>query len=111
MKPRGRSFEGASVVGCDLTVVRRTPLWTWFGPRETMVSQPCQLTQASRLQALVDRGAHVRADRHVVQQRAMAYFNWLEDITDEVGSRSSGRSRPVLSHSRRGASEASREWS
>jgi len=33
------------------------------------------------------RRARVRADRRAVQQRAMAYFNWLEDITNEEWNR------------------------
>src|SRR5258705_13671381 len=55
----------------------------------TMVSlQPCQLTKPSDCQALVDFavGTFGRIDV-LFNNAAMAYFNWLEDITDQEWDR------------------------
>jgi NAD(P)-dependent dehydrogenase (short-subunit alcohol dehydrogenase family) len=82
--------EGASVVGCDLDVdsaeatvqmVRREG-----GTMESL--QPCRLGLAAECRALVDFavGTFGRIDV-LFNNAAMAYFNWLEDITDEEWDR------------------------
>lgn len=82
--------EGASVVGCDLTAdaaqatvdrVRRAG--------GTMVSlHPCQLTAPAGCQALVDLAVRTFGRIDVLfNNAAMAYFNWLEDITDQEWNR------------------------
>src|SRR5437899_422025 len=78
--------EGASVVGCDLNVDAAEA--TVAMVREaggTMVSlQPCQLTNPADCQALVDLAVRTFGRIDVLfNNAAMAYFNWLEDITDE----------------------------
>jgi NAD(P)-dependent dehydrogenase (short-subunit alcohol dehydrogenase family) len=77
--------EGASVVGCDLNVDAAEA--TVAMVREaggTMVSlQPCQLTNPADCQALVDLAVRTFGRIDVLfNNAAMAYFNWLEDITD-----------------------------
>ncbi len=82
--------EGASVVGCDLnsdaaeeTVdhVRRAG--------GTMVSlHPCRLTAPAECRALVDLAVQSFGRIDVLfNNAAMAYFNWLEDISDEEWNR------------------------
>src|SRR5258706_13587841 len=82
--------EGASVGGCDLNreaaeaiieIVRKAG--------GTMVSlQPCQLTNPAECQALVDLAVRTFGRIDVLYNNAaMAYFNWLEDITDEEWDR------------------------
>ena len=82
--------EGASVVGCDLNVdsaeatvqmVRREG-----GTMESL--QPCRLSKATECQALVDFAVRTFGRIDVLfNNAAMAYFNWLEDITDEEWDR------------------------
>jgi NAD(P)-dependent dehydrogenase (short-subunit alcohol dehydrogenase family) len=82
--------EGASVVGCDLNVdsaeatlqaVRRDG-----GTMESL--QPCRLGSAAECQALVDFALRRFGRIDVLfNNAAMAYFNWLEDITDEEWDR------------------------
>jgi len=82
--------EGASVVGCDLNVdsaeatlqmVRREG-----GTMESL--QPCSLGSAAECQALVDFALRTYGRIDVLfNNAAMAYFNWLEDITDEEWDR------------------------
>src|SRR5580693_7424497 len=82
--------EGASVVGCDLSVdsaeatlqaVRRDG-----GTMESL--QPCRLGSAAECQALVDFALRRFGRIDVLfNNAAMAYFNWLEDITDEEWNR------------------------
>jgi len=77
--------EGASVVGCDLNVEAAKA--TMAMVREsggTMVSlHPCQLTNPADCQALVDLAVRTYDRIDVLfNNAAMAYFNWLEDITD-----------------------------
>src|SRR5260221_225480 len=59
------------------------------GQGGTMVSlQPCHLTQPSECQALVDLAVRAYGRIDVLfNNAAMAYFNWLEDITDEEWNR------------------------
>src|SRR5258706_14926751 len=50
--------------------------------------QPCHLTQPSECQALVDFAVREYGRIDVLfNNAAMAYFNWLEDITDEEWNR------------------------
>jgi NAD(P)-dependent dehydrogenase (short-subunit alcohol dehydrogenase family) len=82
--------EGASVVGCDLNVesaeatvqmVRRDG-----GAMESL--QPCRLGRAAECQALIDFAVRTYSRIDVLfNNAAMAYFNWLEDITDEEWDR------------------------
>jgi NAD(P)-dependent dehydrogenase (short-subunit alcohol dehydrogenase family) len=82
--------EGAAVVGCDLNVdsaeaavdmVRREG-----GTMESL--QPCHLSNAAECQALVDFAVRTFGRIDVLfNNAAMAYFNWLEDITDEEWDR------------------------
>ena len=77
--------EGASVVGCDLNIDAAEA--TVAMAREaggTMDSlQPCQLTNPADCQALVDLAVRTFGRIDVLfNNAAMAYFNWLEDITD-----------------------------
>jgi NAD(P)-dependent dehydrogenase (short-subunit alcohol dehydrogenase family) len=82
--------EGASVVGCDLNVDSAEA--TVQGVRReggTMESlQPCRLSNAAECQALVDFAVRAFGRIDVLfNNAAMAYFNWLEDITDEEWDR------------------------
>ncbi len=81
--------EGASVVGCDLSAdaaqatvdhVRRVG--------GTMISlHPCQLTSPAECQALVDLAVRTFGRIDVLfNNAAMAYFNWIEEITDQEWS-------------------------
>ena len=82
--------EGASVVGCDLNVdsaeatvriVRQEG-----GTMESL--QPCRLSNAPECQALVDFTVRTYGRIDVLfNNAAMAYFNWLEDITDDEWDR------------------------
>ena len=78
--------EGASVVGSDVNVAAAEATTAMVrADGEAMVSlQPCRLTEPSECQALVDLAVHVHGRIDVLfNNAAMAYFNWLEDITDE----------------------------
>jgi NAD(P)-dependent dehydrogenase (short-subunit alcohol dehydrogenase family) len=82
--------EGASVVGCDLNVdsaeatvrmVRREG-----GTMESL--QPCLLSNAAECKALVDFAVRTFGRIDVLfNNAAIAYFNWLEDISDEEWDR------------------------
>src|SRR6202051_4663390 len=88
--------EGATVVGCDLNVdASKATVEMVRGQGGTMVSlQPCQITKPADCQALVDFAVRTFGRIDVLfNNAAMAYFNWLEDITDGVEPRSAGRSR------------------
>jgi len=82
--------EGALVVGCDLGVESAQATVDMVrAAGGTMVSmQPCHLTTPSDCQALVDLavGTFGRIDV-LFNNAAMAYFNWIEDITDEEWDR------------------------
>src|SRR5450432_4522948 len=82
--------EGASVVGCDLNgesaeatvqMVRKAG--------GTMVSlHPCRLSNPADCKALVDFAMRTFSRIDVLfNNAAMAYFNWLEDISDEEWDR------------------------
>jgi NAD(P)-dependent dehydrogenase (short-subunit alcohol dehydrogenase family) len=82
--------EGASVVGCDVAVASAEETAGLVRAQGgTMISlQPCRLTESAECQALVDFAVHAYGRIDVLfNNAAMAYFNWLEDITDEEWSR------------------------
>src|SRR3977135_290802 len=82
--------EGASVVGCDVTVEpAESTVEVVRGAGGEMVSmQPCRLTHPADCQALIELafGTYGRVDV-LFNLAAMQYFNWLEDITDEEWDR------------------------
>jgi NAD(P)-dependent dehydrogenase (short-subunit alcohol dehydrogenase family) len=82
--------EGASVVGCDLDV-ESAEATVQAVRREgaTMESlQPCRLSNSAECQALVDLAVRKFGRIDVLfNNAAMAYFNWLEDITDDEWDR------------------------
>jgi len=82
--------EGASVVGCDLSVdAAQATVDQVRSAGGTMVSlHPCHLTAPAECQALVDLAVRTFGSINVLfNNAAMAYFNWLEDITDEEWNR------------------------
>src|SRR5258707_8118263 len=82
--------EGASVVGCDVNVSAAEATAEMVRAQGgTMVSlQPCHLTEPAECQALVDFAVRAYGQIDVLfNNAAMAYFNWLEDITDEEWNR------------------------
>jgi NAD(P)-dependent dehydrogenase (short-subunit alcohol dehydrogenase family) len=82
--------EGASIVGCDLNIESAQATVDMVRAEGgTMVSlQPCQLTEPSGCQALVDFAVSEYGRIDVLfNNAAMAYFNWLEDISDEEWKR------------------------
>jgi NAD(P)-dependent dehydrogenase (short-subunit alcohol dehydrogenase family) len=87
---RAFAREGASVVGCDLTVdAAQATVALVRAAGGTMASlQPCQLTKPTDCQALIDFAVRTFGRIDVLfNNAAMAYFNWLEDITDEEWDR------------------------
>src|SRR5207245_6235644 len=82
--------ESASVVGCDVNVAAAEATAEMVRAHGgTMISrQPCHLTQPSECQALVDLAVREYGRIDVLfNNAAMAYFNWLEDITDDEWNR------------------------
>jgi NAD(P)-dependent dehydrogenase (short-subunit alcohol dehydrogenase family) len=82
--------EGALVVGCDVNVAgAEATLEMVRANGGTMVSlQPCRLTEPSACQALTDFAVREYGRIDVLfNNAAMAYFNWLEDITNEEWDR------------------------
>lgn len=82
--------EGASVVGCDLNVAAAEATAEMVRTQGgTMISlQPCRLTERSDCQALIDFGVREYGRIDVLfNNAAMAYFNWLEDISNEEWDR------------------------
>ena len=82
--------EGAHVVGCGLGV--DDALATVDAVRAeggTMISmQPCDLGKAADCQALVDLAVATFGRVDVLfNNAAMAYFNWIEDISDDEWDR------------------------
>jgi len=78
--------EGASVVGCDLSVeAAEHTVARVRADGGTMVSlHPCQLTKPTDCEALVDLAVRTFGRIDVLfNSAAMAYFNRLEDITDD----------------------------
>ena len=81
---------GASVVGCDVSVAAAEATAAEVRAQGgTMISlQPCHLTNPAECQSLVDLAVRTYGRIDVLfNNAAMAYFNWLEDITDEEWSR------------------------
>jgi NAD(P)-dependent dehydrogenase (short-subunit alcohol dehydrogenase family) len=77
--------EGASVVGCDVTVEpAEATVEMVRGAGGTMVSmQPCRLSEPADCQALIELALSTFARVDVLfNLAAMEFFNWLEDITD-----------------------------
>src|ERR1700758_2035514 len=82
--------EGASVVGCGLYVSdAEATVEAVRAAGGTMVSmQPCDLTKPGDCQAVVDFAERTFGRIDVLfNNAAMAYFNWLEDISDEEWDR------------------------
>ena len=82
--------EGASVVGCDLTVeAAQATVETVRSEGGEMVSmQPCRLSEPGDGQALIELALSTYGRVDVLfNLAAMSYFNWLEDITDEEWDR------------------------
>jgi NAD(P)-dependent dehydrogenase (short-subunit alcohol dehydrogenase family) len=82
--------EGASVIGCDVNVAAtEATVEIVRAQGGTMISlQPCHLTEPSECQALVDLAVREYGRIDVLfNNAAMAYFNWLEDITNEEWNR------------------------
>ena len=83
--------EGALVAGSGLYVEDAEATVAAVRAADgTMVSmQPCDLTKAADCQALVDFAVRTYGRIDVLfNNAAMAYFNWLEDISDEEWDRS-----------------------
>ncbi len=82
--------EGASVVGCDVTVepADATVAMVRGAGGEMVSMQPCRLDDPADCQALIELalGTYGRIDV-LCNIAATAYFNWLEDITDEEWDR------------------------
>jgi NAD(P)-dependent dehydrogenase (short-subunit alcohol dehydrogenase family) len=82
--------EGASVVGCDVTVepAESTVEMVRVAGGEMVSMQPCRLDDPADCQALVELalGTYGRVDV-LFNLAAMSYFNWLEDVTDEEWDR------------------------
>src|ERR1700681_2212291 len=84
------AHEDASVVGCDVNVAAAEATAEMVRAQGgTMISlQPCRLTEPSECQALIDFAVRAFGRIDVLfNNAAMAYFNWLEDITDEEWNR------------------------
>src|SRR6266436_3844130 len=84
------AHEDASVVGCDVNVAAAEATAEMVRAQGgTMTSlQPCRLTEPSECQALVDFAVRAYGRIDVLfNNAAVAYFNWLEDITDEEWNR------------------------
>ena len=82
--------EGASVVGCDIAVASAgATVDTVRGAGGEMVSKhPCHLEDPSDCEALVKLAVSTYGRIDVLfNLAATAYFNWLEDITDEEWDR------------------------
>ena len=82
--------EGALVVGCDLRADdAELTVEAVRGAGGTMVSlHPCDLTKPPDCRALVDLAVRTFGRIDVLfNNAAMAYFNWLEDISDEEWDR------------------------
>jgi NAD(P)-dependent dehydrogenase (short-subunit alcohol dehydrogenase family) len=78
--------EGALLVGCDVSVEpAEATVELVRGAGGEMVSmQPCRLSDPADCQALVELALSTYGRIDVLCNiAAMAYFNWLEDVTDE----------------------------
>jgi NAD(P)-dependent dehydrogenase (short-subunit alcohol dehydrogenase family) len=78
--------EGASVVGCDISVDSAEATVDLVRSEGGSIesSHPCDLNAPSECHALVDLAASTFGRLDVLfNNAALAHFNWLEDITDE----------------------------
>jgi|SRR5579859_879792 len=77
--------EGARVVGCDINpAAARATVEQVVGAGGAMVSlEPCDLTDPVQCQALVDFAIATFGRIDVLfNNAAIAYFNWIEDVSD-----------------------------
>jgi NAD(P)-dependent dehydrogenase (short-subunit alcohol dehydrogenase family) len=82
--------ESASVIGCDINIAAAEATVEMVRAEGgTMTSvHPCRLTESAECQALVDLAVREYGRIDVLfNNAAMAYFNWLEDITNEEWNR------------------------
>jgi NAD(P)-dependent dehydrogenase (short-subunit alcohol dehydrogenase family) len=82
--------EGASVVGCDMSVepAQATVDMVRSAGGEMVSMHPCHLTDPADCRALVELALSTFARVDVLfNLAAMSYFNWLEDVTDEEWDR------------------------
>lgn len=82
--------EGASVVGCDVTLetAEATVEMVRGGGGEMVSMQPCHLTETADCRALLELALGTYGHVDVLFNLAgRQYFNWLEDITDEEWDR------------------------
>jgi NAD(P)-dependent dehydrogenase (short-subunit alcohol dehydrogenase family) len=82
--------EGASVVGCDATVepAESTVEMVRSAGGDMVSMQPCRLDDPSDCQGLIELALATYGRIDVLCNiAATAYFNWLEDITDEEWDR------------------------
>ena len=78
--------EGASVVGCDVSVeaAAATVEMVRAAGGEMVSKQPCRLDDPADCETLIELALHTYGRVDVLFNLAgMQYFNWLEDITDE----------------------------
>jgi NAD(P)-dependent dehydrogenase (short-subunit alcohol dehydrogenase family) len=98
--------EGALVVGCGLNVDdAETSIEAVRAGGGTMVSlQPFDLSKPVDCQALVDLAVRTFDRIDVLfNNAAMAYFNWLEDISDEEWDRNRRQEVDLVFHLTRAA--------
>ncbi len=84
------AHENASVVGCDVNVAAAGATAAMVRANGGTMSsmQPCYLAKPADCQALVEFAVRTYGRIAVLfNNAAMAYFNWLEDITDEEWNR------------------------
>ena len=82
--------EGASIVGCDLhDADAQATVDAVRAAGGTMISMhPCRLSEPSDCETLVEQALRQFGRIDVLfNNAAMAYFNWLEDISDEEWDR------------------------
>ena len=82
--------EGASVVGCDVSVeaAAATVEMVRAAGGEMVSKQPCRLDDPADCEALIELALHTYGRVDVLFNLAgMQWFNWLEDITDEEWDR------------------------
>ena len=82
--------EGASVVGCDVTIeaAASTVEMVRAAGGEMVSKQPCHLDDPADCEALIELALRTYGRVDVLFNLAgTQYFNWLEDITDEEWDR------------------------
>jgi NAD(P)-dependent dehydrogenase (short-subunit alcohol dehydrogenase family) len=87
---RAFAREGASVVGCDVSVepAESTVAMVRDAGGEMVSMQPCRLDDPAECEALIELalGTYGRVDV-LFNLAAISYFNWLEAITDDEWDR------------------------